>query len=114
MAVAQSLTSGMTKEFWGSVPVTPFPAYVNHRTVTAAETETVPDGASWVVITSDADLWASDSATAVVPSSDVTDGTGSLFLKAGVSRAFAVVAGQTLSVISASGTAHCSFEYFKR
>lgn len=113
MAVAQSLTSGMTKEFWGSVPVTPFPVYVNHRTVTAAETETVPDGASWMVITSDADLWASDG-TAAVPSSDVTDGTGSFFVKAGVARAFAVVATQTLSVISASGTAHVSFEYFKK
>lgn len=93
---------------------TPFPDHVNHRTITTAEEETVPaltPPVRRVVITSDVDAWLSDG-TAQVPSGDVTDGTGSFFLKAGVARGFSVSEGQTLSAISASGTAHISFEYY--
>jgi hypothetical protein len=93
---------------------TPFPDYVNHRTITTAETETVPTlspAVRRVVITADADVWLSDG-TAVIPSSDVIDGTGSFLLKAGVARGFDIEQGWTLSVISASGTAHVAFEYF--
>lgn len=109
MAVSQPLT--LPKEFRNAVPMIPFPAYVNHRTVTAAEADTVPAGATRVFITSDADIWLSDG-TSAVPTTDVTDGTGSFFLAKGVTRGFFVAPGQTLSVISASGTAHVSFEYF--
>lgn len=109
MAVAQPLS--LPKEFRNAVPVIPFPAYVNHHTVTAAEAETVPAGATRVFVTSDADAWLSDG-TAAVPSGDAVDGTGSFFLAKGVTRGFFVSPGQTLSAISASGTAHVSFEYF--
>lgn len=100
----------VTKRDDDAAPVTPFPLYVNHRTVTAAEDETVPSGYRSVIITADADIWLADG-TAVVPSSDVVNGSGSFPLKAGVARKFWVTPGQTLSVISASGTAHVGFEY---
>lgn len=94
-----------------AIPLLPFPTYVHHRTVTTAETETVPAGATRVFVTADADAWLSDG-TAAVPAGDVTDGTGSFLLKAGVCRGFFVTPGQTISAISASGTAHISFEYY--
>lgn len=111
MAVTQSLSTA-PRDLRNAVPVVPFPFYVNHRTVTTVEDETVPAGANVVFITPDADVWmANGTGAAVVPSSDVTDGTGSFLLKAGVCRGFFVVGGQKLAVASASGTAHVSFEY---
>lgn len=109
MAVAQPLT--LPKEFRNAVPLIPFPVYVNHHSVAAAENETVPAGATRVFITANADVWLADG-TAVVPAGEVVDGTGSFLLKAGVTRGFFVTPGQTISVISASGTALVSFEYF--
>lgn len=110
MAVAQPLVlEGPLAEI--SLPILPFPAYVTNRTLTTAETETVPAGATRVFITSDADAWLS-SGTAAAPTTEVSDGTGSIFLKAGVTRGFFVSPAQTISVVSASGTAHLSFEYF--
>lgn len=93
---------------------TPFPAYVNHHTVTTVEDETVPAApVTGVIITPTADIWlALGTGTAVVPSSDVVDGTGSFHIGAHVARGFNVTAGQKLSVVSASGTALVSFEYF--
>jgi hypothetical protein len=108
MAVTQTLQG---RRHHHAAPFTSFPVHVNHRVVTTAETETVPDGANAVIITSDADIWLSDG-TAVVPAGDVIDGTGSFPLAAGVARGFYVSPGQTLSVISASGTANVGFEYF--
>lgn len=98
----------------GSLPVLPFPLYVNNRTVTVAEDETVPAGAKYVVIDSDADAWiANGSGLAVVPSGDTVDGSGSIFFKAGViSPPFRVQAAQILSTVSATGTAHVSFWYY--
>jgi hypothetical protein len=90
---------------------TPFPAFVNHYPVTTAKTVTVPAGYTGVVIESDADIWLSDG-TAAIPAGDVTNGTGSFPLKGGASRGFDVSPGQTISVISASGTANVAFEYF--
>src|SRR5688500_15985246 len=87
------------------------PAYVNHRTITTAEAETVPAGYCGVIMVADADIWFS-AGTAAVPTGDIVDGTGSSFLKAGATRGFDVSPGQTISVISASGTAHVAFEYF--
>lgn len=109
MAVTQPLN--MPRDFRNSVPMIPFPLYVNHRAVTVAEDETVPAGATRVFITTDADVWLADG-TAAVPAGDVTNGSGSFLLKAGVTRGFFVTPAQTISVISASGTAHVSFEYF--
>ena len=90
---------------------TPFPSYVNHRSITTAEAETVPAGMSMVIISSTSDIWLSDG-TAAVPTGDVVDGTGSFPLKAGVARGFDVTPAQTISVIPASGTALVAFEYF--
>lgn len=109
MAVTQNLIYKSLRT--AVIPTTPFPIHVNHRAVTAAETETVPANAYRVVINSDAAIWMSDG-TAVVPAGDVTDGTGSFLLGAFQPRCFEVVPDQTLSVISASGTANVSFEYF--
>lgn len=98
----------------GSLPVLPFPLYINHRTVTVAEDETVPALASYVVIDSDADVWiANGTGAAVIPSGDVIDGSGSALFKAGViSPPFRVQPAQVLSIVSASGTAHVSFWYY--
>lgn len=99
-----------------ALPFIPFPAYVNHRKVDnpTAEDETVPANMAAVVIVSDADVWcANGTGAAVVPSGDVTDGTGSFLVKAGViSPPFGVGAGQKISVTSASGTAHVAFLYY--
>jgi hypothetical protein len=110
MAVTQILA--IDKSFSSAViPVTPFPSYVNHHAVTTAETETVPAGATRVVISTSADIWLSDG-TGAVPAGDVIDGTGSFLMGAGTTRVFYVSPTQTLSVVSASGTANVSFEYF--
>lgn len=109
----QRFTSNIPPDVKGGVPVTPFPLNVNHRTVTTAEAETVPAGATMVAIGADADIWLSDG-TAVVPSSDVTDGTGSFPLGAWVTEVFFVTPGQTISVIANTGTAHVSFRYYAR
>lgn len=111
MAVTQPLAFTMPKDLKGTVPIIPLPQYVNHRSVTTAEAETVPALAQYVIFSGNADAWISDG-TAVVPASDVTDGTGSFFVKAGAIIGFAVTPGQTISVISASGTLLASFAYY--
>lgn len=112
MAVTQALV--FTKNLrTQTVPRIPFPVHVNHRAVTAAETETVPAGAYSVVIKTDATAWFSDG-TAVVPAGDVTGGTGSFPMAPGEAICFDVVPGQTISVVSASGTANVAFLYYGR
>jgi hypothetical protein len=113
MATLQPLVSSFPG-LAGSIPAMPFPLYVNDRTVTGAEDETVPVGAKYVVLNPDADVWmANGTGAAVVPSGDVVDGTGSILIKAGViPPAFRVQPGQILSVISATGTAHVAFWYY--
>jgi len=98
----------------GALPVLPFPLYINNRTMAAAEDETVPAGAKYVVIDSDADVWiASGPGAAVVPSGDVSDGTGSAFFKGGViSPPFRVQEAQKLSTVPATGTAHVAYWYY--
>lgn len=98
----------------GSLPVLPFPLWINNRTVTVAEDETVPALAKYVVVDADADIWiANGTGAAAVPSGDVSDGTGSAFFKAGViSPPFRVQAAQILSIVSATGTAHVSLWYY--
>ena len=110
MAVTQALI--FTKNLrTKTVPVIPFPSYVNHHVVTAAEAETVPAGAYMVVIKTDATIWLSDGAAAV-PAGEVVDGTGSFPQGAAEAICYDVVPGQTISVIAASGTANVSFLYY--
>jgi hypothetical protein len=92
------------------VPVSAFPAYVTHRTAAAVETETAPASASAVAITPDADAWFSGG-TAVVPSGDVSDGTGSFLIPAKATRVFFITPSKAISFIPVSGTVHVSFEY---
>lgn len=110
MAVTQALifTKNLRTQ---TVPRIPFPVHVNHRAVTTAETETVPAGAYSVVIMVDAIAWFSDG-TAAVPAGDVTNGTGSFPISPGQALCFDVAPAQTLSVISASGTANVAFLYY--
>lgn len=53
----------------------------NHSlTAAAAKTITVPAGARWVIFSAQANLWVNfNGGTAVVPSADVTDGSGSYY-----------------------------------
>ena len=113
MATMQPLVSSFPG-IAGALPVLPFPLWVNNRTLTTAEDETVPTGAYFVVIDSDADVWiAGGTGAAAAPSADVSNGTGSAFFKGGViSPPFRVQPAQILSVVSASGTAHVSFWYY--
>lgn len=116
MPVTQSMTSNIPADLKGSVPVTPFARYVNNRRVTTvSETETVPAGATQVVIApTGADLWIRHGAVAVAGVSDVTDGTGSILIKEGVSRALFVSPADTFGMITAAGTADVSLEYYAR
>lgn len=96
-----------------SLPSTTVPGYRNHYVVTAAKTITVPAGAFRMVLCPDANIWwAADGTAAVVPAGDVTDGTGSAFWGAGQTRIFEVSPADTLSVISASGTANVGVEFW--
>jgi len=94
--------------------------YVNNKVLAAntAESETVPTGRSVAVVTPTADLWITRSGTAVVPSADVSDGSGDILIPAGQSRALDVVhlrgnlsAMTAISMISASACI-VSIEWF--
>lgn len=92
---------------------TPLPVYVNDRTITTVEDETVPLGFTAVVITPDADAWfANGTGVAAVPSAESSLGAGSWFQAKGVSRGFDVSPGQKISGVAVTGTVHVSYEYF--
>jgi len=76
------------------------PNYVNHYTLTAATARniTIPTDCEFAILSAPVDFLTNTNGTAVVPASDVTDGTGS-FLNIGYCR---VVPGDVVSVISAS------------
>lgn len=94
-----------------SAPPPPIGTYVSNRTLAAgvAETVTVPAGATSVIVSGDATMWARIGGTAAVPTGDVTDGTGSVCLQTWAYRA--CTPGGTISVV-AGATAHVSFEWF--
>lgn len=96
-----------------SIPTVPAPVYVTNRTVTAAETETVPTGATRVIISADAAIWYAFGRAAVIPTDDttVTGGVGSIPMVAGAPRSFFVSPASTISTVSVTGTAHVCFEY---
>lgn len=76
------------------------PNYVNHYTLTAntARSITIPSTCSFAILSAPVDFLHNTNGTAVVPASDVVDGTGS-FLNIGYCR---VAGGDVVSVISAS------------
>lgn len=98
----------------GALPVLPFPLFVNHVVVTAVKDVTVPANAKYVIISPDADCWISGGhGSAVVPSGDITDGTGSAFFQAGVmSPPFRVQPAQIFSIVAATGTSNVSLWYY--
>lgn len=83
-------------------PVPVSAGYVDHRFFAAAtaESHTSPTGANWVIATPTVDAYVNTGGTAVVPSADVTDGTGSTLCPAGVKTVFCVGADTTISVIA--------------
>lgn len=62
----------------------PFPVYVDNRVLAgSAETFTKPAGAAWALISASAITYVRTGGTAVVPGSNVVDGTGSFPVHAG-------------------------------
>lgn len=85
----------------------PLPAtYRNYQVLAAsvAESPAVPTGATRCVVTSPVDAYANGDAVAVVPSGDVTDGSGPIFIPAGYPKALNVGGLTSFSLISASAT----------
>ena len=78
------------------------PDYVNHYTLTASTARdiTIPSNCSFAILSAPVDFLHNTNGTAVIPASDVEDGTGS-FLNIGYCR---VRGGDTVSVISASNS----------
>lgn len=97
--------------------VLPIPEYVNHNSVTTAENLTIPSGAGMMVISSNVAAYMNATTTAVVPASDVVDGTGSFLLAPGAVYRFLLTKNDgtvpTISVISASGTALITQAFYK-
>lgn len=90
-------------------PVDPVADSTTNRTYSTTEDETVPAGMYRVIITCDAASWIRFGGTAVIPTAETGD---SIFLAAGVRRAWRVTPAQKIGIIAASGTAHASFEYY--
>lgn len=68
-----------------------------------AESYTVPADCNYVVISGTGGFWMRVGATAAVPSSDTTDGTGSFYVPSGIEAI--VEQGVALSFIRPAGTA---------
>lgn len=106
------VTQHVPSEVYGSSPA--FPRWIDNIELddASANSYTVPAGAAWVIWTSDGAVWARVSGTAAVPTADVTDGTGSMYVAAGLQ--IRLEAGSTLSVIRAgSSTVLLSFGVYK-
>ena len=90
--------------------------YINNLILTpeTAESMAIPDGARFMIVSSNEDVWLRFSGTAEIPTSDVTDGTGNMLISAGSygRRTFYVEQSTGgVSVISAVA-AQVSFEFF--
>ena len=93
----------------GINPITvKFPKWVDAIVLgsAAAESYTVPAGAGYALIVCTAPVWACISGTAVIPADNITDGTASFYLSAGIQ--VKLDSGQTLSMIRASAAATVS------
>jgi len=77
----------------------PFPQWVDTVVLgsASAESYTVPAGAGYAVITSALPFYGCISGTAVVPTTEITDGTGSFYVAAGIQCKLG--SGKTLSMI---------------
>jgi len=87
----------------GINPITvKFPKWVDAIFLGAgtAESYTVPAGAGYALITCNLPVWACISGTAVIPTTEVTDGTAPLYLSAGIQ--VKLDSGQTVSFIRAT------------
>ena len=93
--------------------IPPFPDYVDARVLaaTVAETITPPAAASVIALCATDDCWVDPSGTAVVPSTDVTDGTAAFLLPAGVWM-YLVLSGQTSCSIISEAAAKVSIMYY--
>lgn len=107
MPVTQSVPS----EVFGSAPV--FPRWVDQVVLgtAAAENYTVPAGGVYGLLTCDAPIYARAGAAASVPVADITDGTGSFLISAGVQ--LRLEAGVAYSLIRASGAAIVTIGVYK-
>lgn len=109
MPVTQSLRK-VQADFRGSLPVTPLASFVDNRVLAGAnEDHTVPTGAAYVIITATANIFVKNGGTAADPAADVTNGSGSILVFAGVARCFELHGATTIGLI---GTADVSLEWF--
>lgn len=96
MAITQTTPHGIN-------PVTvKFPKWVDAIVLgtAAAESYTVPAGAGYALVTSTLPFYGCISGTAVVPVTEISDGTGSFYMAAGIQAK--LDSGQTLSLIRAT------------
>lgn len=70
-----------------NLPLVQVSDYIDYRVLAAgsAETVTIPNGANYCVVIPNADCYIKASAAAV-PSADVTDGSGAVYIPAGSAR----------------------------
>ena len=106
------MTAGVSS-FWR------LPTYIDNRVLAADTAESIarPSGYNAALITADVDCWIRRSGTAAAPSADVTDGTGSALVSAGVGRLVdfgTATLGSPSSSISiiAAEAANVSIEWF--
>ena len=96
MGVVQTTPHGIN-------PITvKFPLWVDAIVLgsAAAESYTVPAGAGYALITANLPFYGCVSGTAVVPTTEITNGTGSFYMAAGIQ--VKLDSGQTLSLIRAT------------
>lgn len=97
--------------------VLPIPEYVNHNSITTAENLTIPSGAGVLVLVVNAAAYINTTGTAVVPSSDVTDGSGSFLIAPNTPYRFLLAKADgtvpTISIIAATGTVLATQAYYK-
>ena len=89
----------------------PFPSQVDHIVLSgSAKTVTKPTGVSWLWIATSATCYFRTGGTAVSPSGDVVDGTGSFPINAGNGLLLNVKTVATFSII---GTANVGLAWYR-
>lgn len=79
-----------------------FPLWVDNMFLgsDSAESYAIPAGAGFAIITSNQPFWARVGGTAAIPTTEITDGTGSFYIAAGMQCKLG--SGKTLSMIRAT------------